>query len=489
MNKNIKSHSLMYNSIFNVLFKSLNILFPLITAAYIARVLESTQIGEVLSAQNIAQYFVLAAALGLPSYGTREIAKVRDNDKELNKTFTELFALNGISTFVCLISYIILIFLVPAFSKNLILFLVTGLNIVFNFINVDWIYQGCEQYRYIAIRSFIIKLCALICVLLFVRNSNDYIIYALLSSLAICGNNICNIAYLRKMNVRITFEHLVIFRHIKPVLSLFCTTLAIEIYTLLDTTMISALCTKENVTFYNYSMRITRALIVVVAAIGGVLLPRLTYYYKRNELEQCKKTIENVLNILLFLLIPCCVWLFTSSREVILTLYGNDYIPSISVLKISTLLIVTLGFSNLFGTQILVTFGKENKLLLATIIGAISNTIMNYFLIRIYQGKGAAVASVISETLVTLITFYYARNAINFKIDLSDLLSIILSSIFMGIGLIFIKSLCNNVILCLILEIIVAGMIYIPFTYLLKNSTSRKYVKILLDKVIKKKET
>ena len=101
----MKSHSLLFNSIFNVIYKVLNILFPLVTAAYIARIIESELIGEVAFAQNIAQYFVLLAALGLPNYGTREIAKKRDQKDASCKVFSELLLLNAISTTVCLLVY------------------------------------------------------------------------------------------------------------------------------------------------------------------------------------------------------------------------------------------------------------------------------------------------------------------------------------------------------------------------------------------------
>ena len=137
--------SLSKNSIFYLIYTVLNVLFPFLTGIYVARVLLPDAIGEVAYAQNIAQYFVIFAFLGLPTYGLREIAKARDDKQELNKLYSELLSINFISTAVFLSIYLILIFCVPRFSANLPLYLIVGISIALNFplamttfATVDW---------------------------------------------------------------------------------------------------------------------------------------------------------------------------------------------------------------------------------------------------------------------------------------------------------------------------------------------------------------
>lgn len=468
----MKNHSLVFNSVFNVLYKVLNILFPLVTAAYIARIIESELIGEVTLAQNITQYFVLLASLGLPSYGTREIAKKRDQKDASCKVFTELFFLNAISTTVCILVYCILIVSVPSIRNHSVLFLITGINVVLNYINVDWLYQGFEQYRYIAVRSFIVKLFSLLSILVFVRSSSDYLLYALISALALAGNNIYNVLHLKKMEIKIQVNNIEIKKHLGPVISLLCTTLAIELYTLLDTTMIGIFCTKDNVAFYNYAMRITKSIIAMIAAIGGVLLPRLSYYRGQNNLDACNSVVEKTLNVLIYLLIPSAIGIFLCSGEIIPFLYGENFVQSIPILRISALLIVTLGFSNLFGTQILITFGKENRLLLATVVGATSNICLNWFLIPKYQGTGAAVASVISETLVTIITFCFAKKCMTISTNRKNFIISVLSCVAMTAGILLLKSMIHNNVCLLMTEVSIGVALYAILTFVLKNTVA-----------------
>ena len=97
--------SMLKNSVFNIIYTASNILFPFITSIYVSRILLPVGVGKVASAQNIASYFVTAAALGLPSYGVREFAKVREDTAKKNSLFTELFIINLISTTISLISW------------------------------------------------------------------------------------------------------------------------------------------------------------------------------------------------------------------------------------------------------------------------------------------------------------------------------------------------------------------------------------------------
>ena len=100
--------SIVRNSFFNMIYKGINVLFPLITVSYVSRILGAAGIGEVSSAQNIVTYFIMFASLGIPTYGIKAIAKLRNDSNKRNKVFSELFILNLISTVLSAIIYFIL---------------------------------------------------------------------------------------------------------------------------------------------------------------------------------------------------------------------------------------------------------------------------------------------------------------------------------------------------------------------------------------------
>lgn len=126
------------------------------------------------------------------------------------------------------------------FEDKLLISFIVGIQLFANIFNIDWFYQGIEEYRYIMFRSFIVKLLALASVFIFVHNANDFPIYALIVTLSLVSNYIFNVVNLHKY-VDFQYNGLDVSRHLKPVFVLLATTIAIEIYTLADTTMLSLL--------------------------------------------------------------------------------------------------------------------------------------------------------------------------------------------------------------------------------------------------------
>ena len=86
------------NLFYNVLLNVSKVIFPLITAPYVTRVLDADDLGLANFANTYAGYFALVAVLGVPFYGLREIAKVRDNKQQKNRLFNELFSIAIINT-------------------------------------------------------------------------------------------------------------------------------------------------------------------------------------------------------------------------------------------------------------------------------------------------------------------------------------------------------------------------------------------------------
>jgi O-antigen/teichoic acid export membrane protein len=84
--------SIKKNFIYNTLLKLLNIIFPLITFPYIARILSPNGIGKVNFSISVIEYFIIFAQLGIPTYAIRECAKVRDDKEKLSQTVQEIFS-------------------------------------------------------------------------------------------------------------------------------------------------------------------------------------------------------------------------------------------------------------------------------------------------------------------------------------------------------------------------------------------------------------
>lgn len=459
--------SLAKNSFYNIIYRCLNVIFPLIISAYVSRILMAEGIGKVASAQNIVTYFALIAALGLPTYGVKKIAETNDRD-QLSKYFSELFVINLISSIICSVLYYSMILSVDFFADKRSLFLIVGIQIVFNIINVDWFYQGREEYRYIMIRSFLIKLASLLAVFVFVKSSDDFIIYALIQTLVKVANYLFNIVHIRKY-IDFTIHNITLKSHLKPLFILLAASIAIEIYTLADTTMLSAMCTDTIVGYYSNARKGIDVVRTLVTAICAVFLPRLSFYYANNKYNDFNILANRGLKILTFLSIPAAVGLLLLADDFVAVMFGNSFEPAAITIKILTISIITVAFSNFIGYQILVTIGKEKMMLISTIFGAVTNICLNYILIPLFYHNGAAFASVITELVVTLIQFSAVRGAIKIEIDKKFIVSTVFSIIVMTVIVIGLKNAVESQFIELFLACIIGVAAYLTMSLITKN--------------------
>lgn len=476
--------SLTQNAFYNIIYKCTNLIFSLVSTAYASRILLVEGVGKVSSAQNIVSYFTILAALGIPTYGIKIIAANRGNFEKLNYRFSELFCINAVSTIICVIVYYVMIASIPYFQSRWMLSAVVGIVIISNGINVDWFYQGLEEYAYIMKRSLAVKIGSLIALFIFVKKSDDVIIYALVLTLATCANHIFNIIHTRRY-VRFSTNEMYISQHLKPVFALLATVVAIEIYTLVDTTMLTFICGDKVVGYYTISQKCIGVAKTMVASISAIFLPRLSYYYASKELDEFYKLINYGIKVIIFISVPTFLGIVLSANDIIPLFAGAVFSESILTTRILAVSIISVVLSNFFGYQVLVTVGREKEMLYSTIIGAIVNVVLNITLVFKYTYNGVAMASVITEVCVTVYQTLVVRKYIKFTISRGYFASILISSIFMGLMVILCKGIVSDSVMRLGSSAAIGVISYVVMSFVLKNEMAVNLVRMFKNKLVK----
>ena len=103
------------NYIYNLTYQLILTLIPLFTTPYLTRILGAKNLGIYSYTYSIVTIFFLLAALGINTYGQREIAYVQDNKEKRSKIFWELMIIRTISTLIS-ISTLILLSLTVTFA-------------------------------------------------------------------------------------------------------------------------------------------------------------------------------------------------------------------------------------------------------------------------------------------------------------------------------------------------------------------------------------
>ena len=479
MKKNIK-----LNFILNISRLFLGTFFILLTMPYVTRVLGSENLGNVEYVNSIVSYFLLFTALGIPSYGIREVAKVRSNKKELSKTVIELLVILLITTIIGYIVFFILINNFKELKIEKLLFLIMGINIIFTNIGVEWFYQGIENQMYITIRFIITRVLALILLFLLIKNPSDYYIYGGILVLMASGSNIFNFINLRKYIEFRNLGKLNLKRHIKPILIIFSATLAVSIYLQLDSVMIGSMVGTEYVAFYSVANKLVRLVLVLVTALGTVMIPRLSSYLKEENIERYKAYANISLKYILFIAVPSTLAVFLLSKEIILIMAGEAFIESILTMQIVSLIILIVGLAYFIGFQVLYPYNLERYYTYAVTLAAIINFIFNYIFIPKYAQNGAAVGTVIAELTGVLMMVYFARKKLK-EINFYNMenLKYFIAALIMGIIIFFLKKLDLSNLEKLIVSITLGGITYLTILLLLKEYFILEGIKIIKSKL------
>lgn len=409
----MKQQSIKKNFVMNIILKMSSFIFPLITMPYVSRVLQPVGTGKVSFATSVISYFSMFAQLGIPTYGIRACAEVRDNKEELTRTAQELLIINLI---MCIFSYtalaIALIF-VPRFREDRALYVIMSSTILLTSIGMEWLYQAMEQYTYIAIRSIIFKFIALIAMFLLIHQKSDYVIYGALSIFAASASNVFNFIYARHFISMKPVGHYNFRRHMKAVGVFFAMSCATTIYTQMDTTMIGFITTDTDVGYYNVATKIKTVLTSVVTSLGTVLLPRASYYVSNNDMDDFKRITTKAITFVLDISIPLMLYFIFFAKETVYILSGASYEGAILPMQIIMPTIVLIGLTNIMGIQVLVPLGQEKKVLYSEIIGAIVNLVINSLLISRMASAGAAVGTVFAELAVWIVQYYVLADKFN----------------------------------------------------------------------------
>lgn len=449
----VKIKSVKYNFIMNFILTASNFIFPLITFPYVSRILLASGNGKIAFVTSVANYFIMIASLGIPTYGIRACATIRDDKEKLSKTVQELLIIHSIMTTIALLFFFISIFLVPKFYQEKELMLINGISLLLNVLGVNWLYSALEQYDYITMRSIFFKIISIILMFSLIHDQKDYVLYGAITVFAAAGSNLLNFFNLRKFVFFKKYKNYNLKRHMKPIMIFFAQSIAITIYTNLDTVMLGFMKTDDEVGLYTAAVKVKTILCSLVTSLGTVLLPRLSYFVSNGHKDEFHKLIEKAIYFVLLISLPLCIYFVIMAKESIVLLSGNGYIGATLAMQIIIPSIIFIGLSNITGIQILTPLKKEKFVLISVIIGAFIDLIINMIFIPPLGSAGAALGTLIAEIMVLVIQGFFLRKFFHSKIfDIREVSKIVLAPIIASIPLLLVYFIFDfNVLISLIL--------------------------------------
>lgn len=467
----------------NAILTMSTFIFPLITFPYVSRVLLEVGTGKVSFAASVISYFNMFAQLGIPTYGIRACAKVRDDKTVLSRTAHELLAINLIMSVISYAFLAIGIIFVPKLQEEKTLLIITSFTIILTSIGMEWLFKALEQYTYITVRSVIFKAIAVIAMFFLVKAQSDYVVYGGITIFAASASNIMNFFYARKFIIMKPVGGYDIKRHLKAVMVFFAMACATTIYTNLDVVMLGFMKTDGDVGYYNAAVRIKTILVSIVTSLGAVLLPRASYYIEHEMMDEFKRITRKALNFVFLAAAPLVLYFILFAREGILFLAGNAFEGSVLPMQIIMPTLLLIGITNILGIQILVPLGREKVVLASEIAGAIVDVILNAIFIPRLAASGAALGTLVAEAVVLVVQVVALRKRIG---DAFKRVSYVKIAIGMLLGLaacFWVKLLDLGYFISLLISAVLFFAVYVAFLYITKETLTREIIDQVLDKV------
>lgn len=468
------------NFLYNIIYQLLILIIPLITAPYLARVLNASGIGTYSYTYSIVYYFMLLTLLGVNNYGNRSIAKVRDNEKERSKTFWSIYLFQLIMGIIMIILYLGYIFIFNNKYQNIAL--IQSLFIISSILDINWLFFGLEEFKKTITRNTIVKVLSVILIFIFVKYKTDLWKYTLIMSGTTLLSQLILWGYLRKYIkfTKISFKD--IKKHIKPNLVLFIPVIAISLYKIMDKIMLGAISGVVEVGYYENAEKIINIPLTLITALGTVMLPRMSNIVAKGDNKKLNEYINKSINFVMFMSLPMCFGLIAIGYNFAPLYFGKAFQKTGVLIMLLSITLPFLSFANVLRTQYLIPTEQDKSYIISVSLGAITNFILNILLIPKSNSVGACIGTIAAEFCVMAYQTYSVKDKIQISKYIKECIPFFLKASIMLIIIYPFNFINIKSTIKILSQVVIAISIYIILNYNYINKT------INLKKLLKRKK-
>lgn len=456
------------NLALSTIYQILVLAVPFVTTPYVSRVLGAEGIGVYSFTSSIATYFAMLSALGIMSYGSREISRARDDRAKMSKLFWEIEAMAIVSTSICLFVWMVWILLSPEYN---VIYLILTMTILGTATDISWFFTGLEQFKFIVVRNSIVKICGVILLFVFIRERSDLTLYIFLMTLIHLLGILSMWIYIPQLVDMIDWRTISLKNHFKETLVYFIPTIATSVYSVLNKVLLGFMGgdIRENGYFEQATKIIMIAQTLTFTALNSVLGARIAYLFVDNKIEEIRQRIDMSLNYILFVGVGICFGMIGIAQKFVPWFLGPDFDDTVLLLQLLSPIILIIGISNCLGSHYYTPAGFRKQSAKYIVVGAIVNLVLNILLIPLLGARGAVIGSLTAELVITILYLANCKGYMTVPQILNSGWKKFLSGVVMFVAVYsFSLNSFNNTIVVL-LSIIIGTVVYFVGLLLLKD--------------------
>lgn len=375
----MQDRSLTRNGIYKALLNIFNLVVPLLVGPYINGLLSEELYGIYNRVYTEFSVILTLASFGIYNYGVREISRVRDDPAAMNRLFTSLFLIGIVSNGLAMALYIGYAFWRSGTQIEIYVYLVFIIQFAANMFYVEFANEAKENYRFIMIKTILVRIGYLASIFIFVRKPEDVVPYAIVISMTVFVNNILSYIKIRQ-DVHFDFGGIKIKKHLFPlVVSLVIANVDI-FYFQLDKIMLSPLVSDIAVTEYFIPTNMVGMVSAVPLALINVAIPRTSALLGEGKRGEYEQVLAMTAEKYLALVIPINFGFIVLAKE-IMQLYTLDvYTYTWPVLILAAISRIALSYQSILNNLVMYVNSREKQQVIMLALFGVVNLIMNVIL-------------------------------------------------------------------------------------------------------------
>lgn len=390
--------------------QAITYVLPVIILPYLFRTLGPEKFGLIAFAQAFAQYFMILTDYGFGVSATREISLCRNEHAKVCRIFSSVMTVKVALALVSLLVLSVLVALIPKFRNDWMVYALSFGAVAGNTLFPVWFFQGTEKMKHIADLNIVGGLLYALLVFFLVKGPGDYLMVPLINSsvFLITGILAQHIAFSR-FGMSFRFPG---YRDLRRQLSagwdVFISNVAINAYTTTRVFTVGLLTNNTITGFYSMAEKIANVFQTFpLSSFSQAVFPRLSKIFHKNRRKAFRimQRIQRITITVALIFLPLAA---IFSGWIIRTACGGDYPQAVLSLRF---LLISVFFicANAFRVQFLLVCGKTRAYSRIHITMALIGLPLIVALISVFSYTGAALATVVIEAGIFILTYYTVK--------------------------------------------------------------------------------
>jgi PST family polysaccharide transporter len=412
-----KTYKRLLSNFFSLsMMQMVSYILPLLTIPYLVRVLGVEKFGLVAFAQAMIQYFIIFSDYGFGLSATKQVAEFRDNKSKLNEIFSSVLFIKVLMVFISFIILTVIIFSINKFTQEWQLYYLTFGIVIGQALFPIWYFQGIEKMHITALINIVPKLVFTISIFIFIKEPEDYIYVPLINSLGFIFSGLVSL-WLAFRIYRVSFFFPTVNNisyQIKEGWHIFLGIIGSN-FALLNVVFILGLLTNSTVVGYYAAVeKIIRPLSSLVRPVINAIFPHLSNTARKNHFDSynLSKKISFIVATIMFFV---GVILFIFSDEIVLLVFGEQFLASSTVLKIMAFIPMINALLHIFIVPNMILFNLKRIYSKIILYSFFLSILFSILLIKVFSVNGAAITTLLIDLFISISMYLYLIKYISSK--------------------------------------------------------------------------